>query len=180
MAKLEIAKKLYRNAKGEEGSHAGEDTTGLFFKFSNGHVVNVEVEKLADSIKLAALFHGLSQKIGDTYAGADSVEEAIESAETVLERLYGGEWIKPREAAGPRPSLVLDAVVAALIAAGETVSDERKEKARETLKDPKKRQDALKDARIKSHFDRLRRERMEKLEAESTAAAAKATGAIGF
>ena len=36
--------------------------------------------------------HGLSQKVGDSYASAESVTEAAESARAQWDGLLGGEW----------------------------------------------------------------------------------------
>lgn len=55
--------------------------------------------------------HGLSQKLGDTYAGVkgDWAEGRARLVDA-LERLKKGEWTKAREAGGPSTALVVEAI----------------------------------------------------------------------
>jgi len=155
MARNEIAKKVYVTPTGEV-THAQPDVTKMEFRFSDGTTVTVDRTKLGKNVQAAAFWHGISQKLGDSYAGAESVDEAIESIETLLERLGADDWVKAREAAGPRPTMVVDAVVAALIAAGQKVDDARRAKIAEKLKTNDARQAALKDARVSAEYEKLR------------------------
>lgn len=62
----------------------------------NGEVLEVQVDPASDLGRQAA-GHGLSQKIGDAAAGADSIEDAFESMLEVCKRISNGEWTKARE-----------------------------------------------------------------------------------
>lgn len=69
-----------------------EDFSGVTFSFSNGEVLDISVSELPASIVGQLICHGLSQKIGDSYAGAKTVEEALENASEMAQRLLKGEW----------------------------------------------------------------------------------------
>lgn len=93
----------------------------LEFAFSNGVTHLVRPEQFPESIKTRALpFFGISEKLGNGYAGA--TKKSVESGEAVgvvaedmfsalLERLELGEFISERESAGPRISQMVTAIV---------------------------------------------------------------------
>ncbi len=81
------------------------------FEFANGEVLEVNVAQLPESIRRQALLHGVSQKVGDAYAGAESAEEALEAARSVVERLMAGEWRTTRQGSGkPRSTMLAEAL----------------------------------------------------------------------
>ena len=126
------------------------------FEFTNGHLITVALKELNKDIVTNLALHGLSQKGGDSYAGAKTVDEAEERCETIIERLKEGEWIKPRESAGPRPSMVIDAVVAALEAQGESVDDTRRATIAVTVKGKEGRERALENPLIRAQYETIR------------------------
>lgn len=67
--------------------------------FSNGDTVTVVVDPTSE-IGRAAVGHGISQKLGDAAAGAESVEDAVEAIVEVAKRIQAGEWNKTREGSG--------------------------------------------------------------------------------
>lgn len=166
-----ICKKVYIDptADGGESSKPSPTTEALEFRFSDGTVYRVTLDEIGPNCQTAFSWHGLSQKLGDSYAdkkGTD-IESRLESFGTVLERLQADDWVRPGEGPGTRPSLVADAVRAALLADGEDVSDERYAAIREKVKGADNRKGALANVKIKAHYERIAAERQ-------TARAAKA------
>jgi hypothetical protein len=72
-------------------------SVALSIDFDNGETVVVEVAP-GSPVGLQALGHGLSQKLGDAAAGADSTEDAFESVLEIAGRIANGEWKKQAEA----------------------------------------------------------------------------------
>lgn len=74
--------------------------TGTFsIAFRNGVSAEVELDKLPANIVRVLALHGLSQKLGDSYASVKGdVDEAIKRFNSVLDQLTKGEWAKAREA----------------------------------------------------------------------------------
>jgi hypothetical protein len=129
--------------------------------FTGGHVITARFADFPENIKTALGLHGLNQKLGDSYAGSKGdVDDAIESAQSVLEQLLAGEWSKTREAAGPRPSMVADAVVNTLRANGHVFADEAAEaatRAKYMGKDSAaNRKNALENKQVKTEYEKLR------------------------
>lgn len=67
--------------------------------FCNGDTVTLVVDPTS-AVGLAALGHGLIQKLGDAAAGAETIDDAVESVVEVAKRVQGGEWNKTREGTG--------------------------------------------------------------------------------
>ena len=162
MPKGKIASKVYVNADGSESAHASPDANSLEFRFADTPqtVLTLSLADVGPACTAAATFHGLSQKIGDAYAGADSVEQAIESAQAVIERLGVDDWVKARESAGPRVTILADAIKVCLEANGETVDDARYQSIRtEKLKTKEQREGALANPAVKAEYERIRTEK---------------------
>lgn len=94
---IKTAVKVYINKDGKESRHATPDAVALVFRFTNGHEVTVDPTKLPADIATCLQFHGASQKIGDSYASAETLDEAIENAEGTLENLMEGIWVEKAE-----------------------------------------------------------------------------------
>ena len=65
--------------------------------FDNGETVRLDVDPQSDT-GLLACGHGLSQKLGDSAAGADSTADAYESVLELAARIAKGEWKKSKAA----------------------------------------------------------------------------------
>jgi hypothetical protein len=65
---------------------------GVTFQFIDGESVEVSFKELSADIIHNLAIHGLSQKLGDSYASAESVDEARASLIAVWENLKSGEW----------------------------------------------------------------------------------------
>ena len=153
--------KSYLQPEGDPTRHATPETVGLRFSFADNVDVDVTRENIGDGCLTAAMWHGLAQKLGDSYAGSKDPTDAREGEGNfmaVLELLQADEWVRERQAAGPRPSMILDAVCAALVAKGEEVSDERRAAAQEKLKDADFRKATLENPAVKAEYARIRAE----------------------
>jgi len=61
--------------------------------FTDGRSVYVDLDELPDGIRLELLAHGLSQKLGDSYASAKgNIDFAYAECSGVAEALMKGEW----------------------------------------------------------------------------------------
>lgn len=170
-----VATKVFLNAEGEESRHASPEAVALRFAFANGTSHDIALTDLPSNIIDAAAWHGISQKLGDAYAGAKGdADEAVEAFETLIERLKLGEWVKAREGGGPRPSMVVDAIVAALQDNGEEVDDARRAAIMAKVKGPEARKGALANPVINAHYERLK---LEAAKDRAKKAADKAKGA---
>ena len=82
----------------------------VLFTFANGQALTFDPVKVSDAIATDLILHGASQKIGDSFAGSESVDEAYEEASEVLEQLYAGQWKAARAAGEPRTGLLVEAL----------------------------------------------------------------------
>jgi hypothetical protein len=82
-----------------------DNGTGLaYFQFGNGTKLEINVNELSDEIRQELMFHGLMQKVGDSYAGAKAnYAEGIASAQKVIDQLIAGEWAAKRAAGEGKP-----------------------------------------------------------------------------
>lgn len=137
------------------------------FKFSNGKTLVAdlsEIQRNGTEIATRLALHGLGQKVGDSYAGADTVDDAIESASDVLEMLVAGKWTE-RTAGEPRTSVLAEALSRVMTEAGhpKTVDEcaavikEMDDAGRKTLRD---------QPAIKAAMSAIKAERDEKAAAE--------------
>lgn len=83
MARNKLAKKTVNEAEGK-----------VSIEFTNGKTVECSLTELNEKVRNRAALHGLSQKGGDSYAGAESADEAYAAAVATFTGLKGenGEW----------------------------------------------------------------------------------------
>ena len=153
-----------------------DETRSVVIAFSNGESITQGLDTPPKDIQNRLALHGLSQKLGDSYASIKDVGDSVEACRTIQERLNLGDWVKAREGAGPRPTMVVDAVVAALIADGQDVSDDRKAKIVKVLADKDERKAALADPVIKAQYETIRAAAAAKRAKEAKAEAKKEGG----
>ena len=135
-----------------------EEARSVSIDFSNGESVSLSMDEVPEAIQNRLALHGLSQKLGDSYASIKTVEGSIEACMSVKERLVIGDWVKAREGAGARPTLVVQAVIRALEADGQTVDDERRKAIMDKLSDKAERDAALENPVIDVHYQAIRAE----------------------
>lgn len=148
-----------------------DDRSIVTIKFlESGEELHIKVGELNADIQARLICHGLEQKLGDAAAGKQG-DEAFDGVMAVYERLIAGDWAKAREAAGPRPSMVAQAVINAKKAAGQAV-DEAATLAKYTGKDSADaRKNALANPAVKAAYEALRLEAATKRAAEAQAKA---------
>lgn len=75
-----------------------EDSKTFSIVFADGAKADVELDTLPSNIVTLLALHGLSQKLGDSFAGVKGdVAAAKAKFEAVLVQLQNGEWKKARE-----------------------------------------------------------------------------------
>ncbi len=152
-----VCKKVFLDDKGEEFRSATENVAGLEFRFTNGNTHKVRLDEHTDAIVKCFAWYGASQKYGDAYSASkgdsDLAEELFLSMQ---EQLTAGTWVIKGEGVGARPSMVADAIVAAILATGGEVDDDRKAAIADKVKDKDIRKAALKDPSIAAEYDALR------------------------
>lgn len=170
----EIAKKAIR-----------DDATGVDFNFSDGSVLSAEISQLPETITYKGntcntlhLFacHGLSQKIGDSYAGCGGVvATAIDWATATYETIVGGDWAEAREGgAVDRPHRVTAAVARVLTALNKAFDEAS---LAEKYKSKEARDKAMARADVRAAYDEITAEEAAEKAAKSKAKAAETTAA---
>lgn len=158
--------KVYVSKDGSESRNASPDVETLEFRFENDNILKVKLSEIGKGCGVAAAWHGVAQKIGDSYNKASSADEAQEAAETMLERLTSNEWVKQGEGAGPRTGILVQAIINALTKSGEKVDQAREKAIREKVSTKEGREGAMANATIEAEYKTL--------QAEAAAARAKA------
>ncbi len=87
----------------------------LRIDFANGKTVSLSSADLNVETLLTAGGHGISQKVGDSYASEKEVDDMHLAAEEMASRLRAGDWTKAREAGDSMngASIVIKAIVEA-------------------------------------------------------------------
>ena len=62
------------------------------FEFADGDYMQCDISKLSQDMLVKLALHGISQKVGDSYASAESVKEAKINAKAVWDNLSAGVW----------------------------------------------------------------------------------------
>lgn len=174
-AKAKICTKRFVLDDGSEVASAAANAEALTFAFEGGETFEVTLDMFSEDIQQAALWHGFSQKLGDSYSSKSGLE-AEEAFGALLEQLQAGNWVSERTGGGPRITMVAEAVERALIGRGETVDDDRRARIFEQLRSkPEAPKAALGDERIKAEYEKIKAEKA----AERAAAAAEAAEEAG-
>ena len=179
--KASVCKKVYVAKDGTETRSATPDAVELQFRFENGNTHKVALSDHNPEILSCLTFFGISEKYGNSYAGAKGdPADAEEKFLSMQEQLKGGTWVEKAEA-GPRPSLIADAIIAALKSAGQTVDEKRAGAVREKVKDKATRDGALKDPVIKAEYEAIKAERaVERAKAAKALAKGETVSVGGF
>lgn len=113
-----MAKQIEKVLSGVLTANA-EAAPGVKFVLPNGTTHEVDLSKLPEAVVVRLAVHGLSQKIGDSYAGAGKAEDPIayadEAIRETIEQLLKGEWrvASIAGAAGPKIGKLVRAVARA-------------------------------------------------------------------
>ncbi len=122
-----VASKVYIYADDTEGRRVKHDAVALEFRFVGGTVERIDFDKVVGDAAACAMRFGISERTGNIYAGAlgkEMTEADCADAVAALRELYEvGTWAVEGEKAGPRISLIFEAVCAAKVAAGFEVDE---------------------------------------------------------
>jgi hypothetical protein len=144
-----------------------EDNSGVGFTFADGSVLTANLSELSDEMRTQLALHGLSQKIGDSYAGEDA-ENCETIAGKVWEQLVEGNWsVRTGGGAGPRISQLAEALSRAT---EESVQDCV---AKIADMDDETKKSVRSHPTIKAHLAQIK---LEKAEAEATKATLDSAG----
>lgn len=88
------------------------DTKQVEFAFGNGKKLVCESERIPEATRLQLMLHGISQKVGDSFAGVKgNYAEGIQNAQDTIDQLYAGVWKAAREDdARPRLAELAEAI----------------------------------------------------------------------
>lgn len=99
-AKVKFAKKEY-----------DMDTGVLEIAFGNGESFEADSNTLSEEMRKNLMLHGLSQKLGDSYAGVKgNFVEALTNVKAVFEGLKNGDWSTAGDEARPRLAELAEAI----------------------------------------------------------------------
>lgn len=137
----------------------------LTIAFETGETILANLADIPADILSRLAMHGMSQKLGDSYAGVDGAE-AAEKANGVLTDLLAGNWSTRVAASGPRTTQLAEALAAAT---GKTL-----EEAAGVLEnmDDEAKKDLRKHPQIKVHLAALKAAAAAKAAEKATEAAA--------
>ena len=175
--RAKVSRKLFHFEDGTTSKNAGEGITKVTFDFYdpdyNGDeaerpilegetitITKADIEALAPSIREAQAWHGLGNKLLDSYSGqSKSDENPWDILGSVWESMQSGIWVKRGESAGPRSTLLLEALQRARVAAGKEVTPEWTAKAAETIKTPEQKKAAKANKVVAKHLAEIEQER---------------------
>ena len=174
-----ICSRVYLTKDGEELKKMPADPSNIVsqaFNFTDGTTRVFSPGDFAKNIQLGALFHGLNQALGDSFAtAAGDVTSAIADFDARYETLTGGNWTSRTGTGTKMDSILVDAVLA-------TYADNKIDKTSAQVRAyflcenvvgddaevKKERSDRrakwMKRADTAAHYDRIRAERAAKVE----------------
>lgn len=175
-----LPKAYFVDAEGKVSRNPSETTVAVRSDFKDHDSVSQSVDDFPANIVRSLAWHGLKQLIGDSRAdevkkGAEAIHDGLLAR---LERLLGGDWVKEGERAGPRPTLLAEAVIRVLRERGDDVDEARAESIREKLKDKAVRESTMANATYAAMFEKIKAERQAE-RAKDAAKKAKEAAAAG-
>jgi hypothetical protein len=152
----------YRNDGGGTSKRVDAAFPIVVFKFDGAGEVKLDTREVTQELAVVASIRGLTEKIRDTFAGSESAADAAEEAASMIEVLLAGDWYTERASAGPRPTVVAEAVIRALREAGKAIDEATEATVRSMFTGKgteQARKDAMADPAIYKHVVAIRAER---------------------
>jgi hypothetical protein len=112
-----------------------EDEAGVEIEFTTGQSIKALLEEFSEDIVNRLAIHGLSQKLGDSYASGD-VAEAFDRCKSVYESLVEGTWTT-RTPGAPRTTQLAEALAQVANVTVEAAQDKISQMDDEARKDLK-------------------------------------------
>ena len=128
------------------------------FEFSNGARREIKLDDLSPEMVRQAALHGLIQKGGDSWTNADTVDDAVDCLDEVIQAITAGDWNRKATGDGGILAIALAEVQAM------SVEDVRAKLA--TLDDKEKRK-LHKHPKVAAVIARIKHERAERKAAEA-------------
>ena len=153
-----VSKTVHYDAEGEPVRSANAGESKFEMLFATGDKITVERKDLSDEMWIAAGWHGLAQKLGDSYSGQKKTgEDPFTNASAMLDQIVHGNWVAESKASGPRIGLLVEAVVAAKTKAGLEVDEKA---VAERLKGDKEYQKSVRaNEQVDAEYKRIEAER---------------------
>lgn len=152
-----VSKKVHFDVDGNPGRSATPGETKFQMLFATGDILEIKPKDLSPEMWIAAGWHGLAQKLGDSYSNQkESGDDPYESASAMLEQIVNGNWVAEKKATGPRIGLLVEAIVAALTKAGKTPDEKA---IAEKCKDKAYVAGAKANAAVDAEYQRIAAER---------------------
>lgn len=112
--KRKMAKQISKVVSGVLTARADAEP-GVQFVGPDGAVLGaLNVSQLSDDVKTRLIVHAISQKVGDSYAGAGDADDPVAFSKSAISetiaQLLAGEWRVSAGAAGPRATLLARAL----------------------------------------------------------------------
>ncbi|HYE38142.1 hypothetical protein [Methylocaldum sp.] len=128
---------------------------GVTFQFAdvNNTIVHCPLKELSEAMVLQLAIHGLAQKVGDSYSGAESVAEGLAAASSVWENLKRGDFNARAQGTGGMVVEALARLKSLTMDEAQELWNAASDEQRETLK---------KNPRVKAMIDIIKGERASK------------------
>lgn len=154
--KIKVSDIQYSGSAGVTNT-VNPDATAIVVTFGDGTSDSFDVMQTSEELRHCAMLQGFAIKLQRSFASAKGDPAAArESYETVKENLLSGLWNTKREGSGPRLSILVEAIVAALQEEGETVDTARQAGIAEKLKDEAVREKAMAKPSVKKHYEMIK------------------------
>ena len=125
-----VNKVTFVDGNGSEHRSSPKEATSIRWTFADGSEKLINPYDFNEEVRRCALFFGVKQKLSDSYGKpsgdedrakyeADPVGYSMDRFDAMAERLAEGAWVERAEDAGPRTTLLVEAIVRAAEAAGQ-------------------------------------------------------------
>ena len=110
-AKNQLCRKSYQLPDGTSQRSADPSAKSITFAFANGVNEVLSPSDFDEDMRHCFTLFGMSEKLGNAYAGATSADEAAEWFLALLETIKAGDWTEERGEGGPRVGDVATAIM---------------------------------------------------------------------
>lgn len=171
------AKKAYV-VDGNDQRSAHANAAELRFDFTNGETIHGQLADMPEHVRVCLAWFGLSEKVGNAYAKSTDADDAHDKAVAMYEALKAGIFVAEGKSAGPRISMLAEAIYNAKVNAGQEADMESI--AGKLKENEDARKNALNNPAINAEFEALKAKRAaERAEKARAAATGEGGGDLG-
>lgn len=160
----------YMRADGTEVNFPHPDCSAVLTSFANGTKRSIDVSTLSSDIKACAVLQGVAIRTQRSYQALKDIDSVVESYDETVADLLNNIWIESKTGE-PKVTMLSQAIVKTLEAAGGTVDDERRRSIVEKLKDASYREKAMANDHVKAALAQLKLDAAKERAAEAKKAA---------